>query len=68
MRAPPALHERDFRYLWFAGLLSDAGDWMLLIALPIALAAGPAASLRQLNAAGPESISLRRLVFAVVVG
>ena len=35
MRAPPALHERDFRYLWFAGLLSDAGDWMLLIALPI---------------------------------
>jgi MFS family permease len=35
MSMPPALQERDFRYLWFAGLLSDAGDWMLLIALPI---------------------------------
>ena len=35
MRLPPALRERDFRSVWLAGLLSDAGDWMLLIALPI---------------------------------
>jgi MFS family permease len=35
VRLPPALQERDFRFLWLAGLLSDAGDWMLLIALPI---------------------------------
>ena len=35
MSTPPALRERDFRCLWFAGLLSDAGDWMLLVALPI---------------------------------
>jgi MFS family permease len=34
--APPAaLRQRDFRSLWLAGLVSDGGDWMLLIALPI---------------------------------
>jgi MFS family permease len=32
---PRALQERDFRSVWLAGLLSDTGDWMLLIALPI---------------------------------
>ena len=35
MSLPPALAERDFRSVWLAGLLSDTGDWMLLIALPI---------------------------------
>lgn len=35
MRVPPALQQRDFRSLWLAGLISDAGDWMLLVALPI---------------------------------
>ncbi len=35
MRAPAALAERDFRSLWLAGLISDGGDWMLLVALPI---------------------------------
>jgi MFS family permease len=29
------LSHRSFRSLWFAGLISDAGDWLLLIALPI---------------------------------
>jgi MFS family permease len=26
---------RDFRRLWVAGLISDIGDWMLLVALPV---------------------------------
>lgn len=26
---------RDFRRLWAAGLISDTGDWMLLVALPV---------------------------------
>jgi MFS family permease len=32
---PAALGEPRFRSLWLAGLISDAGDWMLLVALPI---------------------------------
>ena len=35
MESPAALRQPDFRSLWLAGLVSDAGDWMLLIALPI---------------------------------
>ena len=35
MAPPAALSQPDFRSLWLAGLISDAGDWMLLIALPI---------------------------------
>jgi predicted MFS family arabinose efflux permease len=31
----PVLRQRDFRLLWLAGLVSDAGDWLLFIALPI---------------------------------
>ncbi len=30
-----ALRERDFRRLWLAGLVSDTGDWMLLVSLPV---------------------------------
>jgi MFS family permease len=29
------IRQRNFALLWFAGLISLAGDWMLLIALPI---------------------------------
>jgi len=29
------LRHRDFRRLWLAGLISDAGDWLLLVSLPI---------------------------------
>jgi MFS family permease len=35
VRLPGALAQPDFRSLWLAGLVSDAGDWMLLVALPI---------------------------------
>jgi MFS family permease len=30
-----ALRAPDFRRLWLAGLISDTGDWLLLISLPI---------------------------------
>jgi MFS family permease len=35
VRLPGALAQPDFRSVWLAGLVSDAGDWMLLVALPI---------------------------------
>jgi MFS family permease len=35
VRLPGPLAQPDFRSLWMAGLASDAGDWMLLVALPI---------------------------------
>lgn len=35
MEPPAPLRQPDFRALWLAGLISDAGDWMLLVALPI---------------------------------
>ncbi len=35
VRLPDALGQPDFRSLWVAGLVSDAGDWMLLVSLPI---------------------------------
>jgi MFS family permease len=35
MRRPPPLKHADFRSLWLAGLISDGGDWLLFIALPI---------------------------------
>jgi MFS family permease len=35
MNAPVALRAPDFRRLWTAGLISDTGDWLLLVSLPI---------------------------------
>lgn len=35
MEPPAPLRQPDFRALWLAGLISDVGDWMLLVALPI---------------------------------
>jgi Na+/melibiose symporter-like transporter len=34
-RRPGAFAVRDFRFLWSAGFVSDAGDWLLFIALPL---------------------------------
>src|SRR5262249_33451797 len=34
-RVPAPLRQRDFRRLWVAGLISDSGDWLLLVSLPI---------------------------------
>ena len=30
-----ALQSQGFRRLWLAGLISDTGDWLLLVSLPI---------------------------------
>ena len=35
MRLPAPLGKPAFRSLWLAGLVSDTGDWLLFIALPI---------------------------------
>ncbi|HEX3814297.1 MAG TPA: MFS transporter [Mycobacteriales bacterium] len=35
MTVPPALRHPEFRALWSAGLISDAGDWLLFVALPV---------------------------------
>lgn len=35
MRMPAPLRGAAFRSVWLAGLVSDAGDWLLLIALPV---------------------------------
>jgi MFS family permease len=35
MRPPAPLRATAFRSVWLAGLVSDAGDWLLLIALPV---------------------------------
>ena len=35
MEAPAPLRHPAFRSLWLAGLVSEAGDWLLFIALPI---------------------------------
>jgi len=35
MKAPAPLRRRAFRNLWLAGVISDTGDWLLFIAVPI---------------------------------
>ncbi len=35
LAATSPLRNRDFRHVWIAGLISDTGDWMLLVTLPV---------------------------------
>jgi MFS family permease len=35
VESPGPLSAPAFRTLWAAGVISDAGDWLLLVALPI---------------------------------
>jgi MFS family permease len=35
MKVPAPLRYPDFRSIWVAGLISDTGDWLLFIALPV---------------------------------
>jgi MFS family permease len=35
MKIPAPLRYADFRSIWVAGLISDTGDWLLFIALPV---------------------------------
>jgi MFS family permease len=35
MKTPVPLQQGDFRAIWVAGLISDTGDWLLFIALPV---------------------------------
>ncbi|MGH8876419.1 MAG: MFS transporter [Stackebrandtia sp.] len=48
------LRQRDFALLWWAGLISIAGNWMLIIAVPVAVyqLTGSAAVLAATTAAG----------------
>ena len=41
MESRGALSIPAFRMLWAAGLVSDTGDWLLLIALPIVVYSSP---------------------------
>ena len=35
MKTPTPLQHANFRSIWVAGLVSDSGDWLLFIALPV---------------------------------
>ncbi|GGM06771.1 MFS transporter [Dactylosporangium sucinum] len=78
-----ALRHRDFRRLWLAGLISDTGDWLLLVALPILVyqrtqstlqtafaflvELGPAVLLGPLAGRLADRVDRRRLLVAVVL-
>jgi MFS family permease len=83
MKLAPALNDRGFRSLWLAGLVSDGGDWMLLVALPIVVyrltgsALGtsaaflaelaPGVALAPLAGALADRLDRRRLMLAVTL-
>src|ERR1700761_5129429 len=81
MGRPGALSVPAFRSLWAAGLISDTGDWLLLVALPIvvyqltgsavgtaaAFAAelGPGIVLAPLGGRLADSLDRRRMMIAL---
>ncbi|MET7394352.1 MFS transporter [Dactylosporangium sp. NPDC005572] len=78
-----ALRHRDFRRLWLAGLISDTGDWLLLVALPILVyqrtqstlqtafaflvELGPAVLLGPVAGRLADRVDRRRLLVAVIL-
>ncbi|MGI8714783.1 MAG: MFS transporter [Solirubrobacteraceae bacterium] len=83
MAAPAPLKQPAFRSLWQAGLISEAGDWLLFIALPIVVyrqtgsalgtsfaflaELGPAIALSALAGRLADRVDRRRLLLVVTV-
>src|SRR4051794_6214224 len=65
------LRERDFHLLWTAGLVSDIGDWVLRIALPIYILRTAAAATRHAAATISAVVLaglLANLAFGTIAG
>lgn len=81
MEAPAPLRRRGFRSLWLAGMISEGGDWLLFIALPIVVyrqtgsalgtsfaflaELGPAIALSALAGRLADQVDRRRLMLTV---
>lgn len=61
-RSPSPLLRRDFALIWTAGLVSDTGDWLLMIALPLFALSATGSAL------GASTVFLVELVPMLLVG
>lgn len=61
-RSPSPLLRRDFALVWTAGLVSDTGDWLLMIALPLFALSATGSAL------GASTVFLVELVPMLLVG